>query len=116
MLRFWVKIVVDVQAIDARIAQGQAEVDSIRKRAEDAERAQNAAVQELHQGDRTLTFQAAGTLVPLSSMGCHSPFPTPAALVTPMPAACTWLVCMLPILEHLMQPVAQLSITNSMLS
>ncbi len=41
----------DVQAIDARIAQSQAEVDSIRKRAEDAERAEGAAVQELHQGD-----------------------------------------------------------------
>ena len=34
------------------------------------------------------------------------PFPTPAALGTLMPAACTWLVCRLPILEHLTQAFA----------
>ena len=51
------KMVVDVQAIDARIAQGQAELNKISKRAEEAERAQEAAVQELHQGDCCLDFK-----------------------------------------------------------
>ena len=57
MRNWWLKTFADVQAIDVRIAQGQAEVDSIRKRAEDAERARGAAVQELHQGDCCLGFK-----------------------------------------------------------